>query len=235
MKEFEGSYPNSPLVEVVFEIRFPDEPSVDCKRDVFYETIRGSFPRVLVPTTKEGGLAALEPYRFESEDKKRVLMIAMNRFAYSARQYARYEQFAAEALKWVILFSETYELPRLNRTGLRYINIIRFSREGGLIPLHRFLKVKIDLPESFPDDFENLSLAFHSRTDGGSITTKIEKVIAADSSHEAILLDFDYAKDKDLRMDHIEEYLEESHANTKSFFEGLITEQYRQYLKGEVL
>ena len=87
MKEFEGSYPNSPLVEVVFEIRFPDEPSVDCKRDVFYEKIRGSFPRVLVPTTKEGGLAALEPYRFESEDKT-MTVVTMPKFGMTMEEGA---------------------------------------------------------------------------------------------------------------------------------------------------
>ncbi len=48
MAEYKEIYPNSPLVEVVFEVRFPGEPGVECNRDIFYEKIRGDFSNVLV-------------------------------------------------------------------------------------------------------------------------------------------------------------------------------------------
>jgi uncharacterized protein (TIGR04255 family) len=104
-----------------------------------------------------------------------------------------------------------------------------------LIPLNRFLKIRLDLPEVFPDNFENLNLVFISKTSGGAITTKIESMISVDRSHEAILLDFDYAKEKELTIESIDQYLEESHAYTKRMFEELITDEYRQYLKGDTI
>lgn len=235
MAEYKDIYPNSPLVEVVFEIRFPGEPRVECNRDNFYEIIRRDFPNVLVPSIKVGGFPSLEPYRFESEDKLMGMMIAINKFAYYVRHYQGYTQFSKEALDWIAQFDNTFKISKLNRTGLRYINIIPFSREGGLIPLKRFLKMRISLPEIFPDNFENLSLVFISKTEGGAITTKIESIIAADRSHEAILLDFDYAKEKDLKTDSIAQYLEESHSHTKRVFEELITDEYRQYLRGDAI
>jgi len=228
-------YLNSPLLEAVFEIRFPSEPRIECNRDIFYEKIRADFPNILVPSTKIGGFPALEPYRFESTSQKSGMMIAINKFAYYVREYQGYAQFKKDVLKWANAFGQGYRLQKLERSGLRYINIIPFSRESGLVPINRFLKVRIDLPEVFPKNFENLSLVFRSKTEGGAITTKIESIISIDQSHEAILLDFDYAKDKDLSMSSVEEYMEEGHAHTKRVFEELITDEYRNYLKGEVV
>jgi uncharacterized protein (TIGR04255 family) len=235
MFEYKDIYPNSPLVEVVFEIRFPGEPRVECNRDIFYEKIRGDFPNVLVPSVKTGEFPALEPYRFESEDKLVGMMVAINKFAYYVRKYPGYSQFSKEVLKWGKEFVNIYRISNLNRSGLRCINIIPFSRESGLIPLNRFLKIRLALPEVFPDNFENLNLVFISKTSGGAITTKIESMISVDRSHEAILLDFDYAKEKELTIESIDQYLEESHAYTKRMFEELITDEYRQYLKGDTI
>ena len=235
MAEYKDIYPNSPLVEVVFEIRFPGEPRVECNRDLFYEKIRESFPKVLVPSIPAGGFPALEPYRFESEDQKSGMMVALNKFAYFARSYPGYAQFRNDAKKLVSEFVNAYRISKLIRTGLRYINIIPFSRESGFIPVNRFLKIKLQLPEVFPDNFENLSFVFISKTPDGAITTKIESIITADRSHEAILLDFDYSKEKELAIDSIEQYLEESHGHTKRIFEELITEEYRGYLKGDAV
>jgi uncharacterized protein (TIGR04255 family) len=162
MAEYQDIYPNSPLVEVVFEIRFPGELRVECSRDIFYEEIRGDFPNVLVPPVKDGGFPALEPYRFESEDKLAGMMIALNKFAYYARRYPGYGQFSKEVLRWATEFGKIYKITKLNRSGLRYINIIPFSRESGVIPINRFLKIRFDLPEVFPGNFENLSLVFIS-------------------------------------------------------------------------
>jgi hypothetical protein len=74
-------YPNSPLEAVVFEIRFPGEPAIECHRDQFFTDARDEFPRVFVPTLKAGKAAALSPYRFQREDESSSLLTAMSLFA----------------------------------------------------------------------------------------------------------------------------------------------------------
>ncbi|GAG28299.1 unnamed protein product, partial [marine sediment metagenome] len=76
-------YPNSPLAEVVFEIRFPGEPAVECRRDDFFALVRQDFPKVWVPNIEAGQAVALQSYHFKSEDDKETLMVAINRFAYA--------------------------------------------------------------------------------------------------------------------------------------------------------
>lgn len=228
-------YKNAPLVETVFEIRFLGEPAVECGRDKFYEQIRDTYSKVLVPRLVEGKAMAVEPYRFEREDGTYGVMLSINKFAIYCKKYEGFDLFKRETIRLVDIFGKLYKVKKLTRTGLRYINIIPFTREGKIIPLQNYLNIKVGLPKSISTDFANLNLIFISKTDSGSITTRIEPAISQDRSHEVIILDFDYAKEKDLSFDSILQYLDESHQHTKYLFEELITDGYKKVMKGEVV
>lgn len=227
-------YTNSPLVEVIFEIRFPAEPVVECRRDVFYDYIRKDYSKVFVPPAKDGGYVALEPYRFEKEDHSSGIMLAISKFSYYCRKYPGFDKFKKEVLRLTDIFKKSYpKINTLNRTGFRYVNIIPFTREGGVVPLDKFLNVRLQLPTTIPEKYGNISLGFVAKTNGGSVATRIETLLAADKSGEAILLDIDYAKEEKLLINNLRKYLDESHTYSRQLFEDLITDTYREYLKGE--
>lgn len=228
-------YKNDPLVETVFEIRFPGEPAIECNRDKFYEKIRNDYPGVLVPNFIQGVALATEPYRFERKDRTNGVMLSINKIAVYCKKYEGFKFFKKETMRILSIFGEFFKIKKLNRTGLRYINIIPFTREKNIIPIKNYLNIQIKLPKSMSTDFKNLSMIFVSQTEGGNITTRIEPVISENQTEEAIMLDFDYAKEKDLNLDSIDAYLEESHKHTKDLFEGLITDNYRKVMRGEVI
>lgn len=229
-------YPNSPLEEVVFEIRFPGEPVVEGRRDIFYDLVRKDYPKVLVPSTKEGSFVALEPYRFEKEDASSGVMLAINKLSYYSRKYPGFKEFRKESLGLISKFRKAYpRISKLSRTGFRYVNIIPFTREEGLIPVENFLTVSLKVPGTIPEKYNNISIGFISESDGGSITTRIETMATADKSGEAMLLDIDYAKEKKLTVTAVNKYIDESHKRARQVFEDLITENYRLFLRGETL
>lgn len=229
-------YPNSPLVEVIFEIRFLGEPVVECRRDIFFELVRQDYPKVLVPPTKEGSFVALEPYRFEREDSSSGIMLAMNKFSYYSRKYLGFNEFKKEVMKLINKFKKAYpKINKLQRTGFRYVNIIPFAREKGIIPLDNFLKIELQMPTSIPRKYNNISIGFVAETNGGSITTRVETMVAADETGEAILLDIDFAKGKNLSIADVRKYINESHKYARQLFEDLITDNYRMFLRGETL
>lgn len=178
---------------------------------------------------------AFEPYKFEREDGTYGAMLSINKFAIYCKKYEGFDLFKKETMRMVDIFRKLYKVKKLTRIGLRYINIIPFTREGEIIPLQNYLNIRVGLPESISTDFANLNLIFVSKTDGGSITTRIEPAISPDRSHEVIILDFDYAKEKDLSFDSISQYLNESHRHTKYLFEELVTDGYKKVMKGEVV
>jgi uncharacterized protein (TIGR04255 family) len=228
-------YKNAPLVETVFEIRFPGEPSIECNRDKFYEKIRSVYAKVLVPGFQGGTIAAQPPYRFEREDGTSGVILSINKISFYCKRYEGFKLFKKETMRVFSIFRELFKVQKLKRTGLRYINIIPFTREKNVIPIKNYLNIQIDLTKSISTDFKNFNMIFVSQTEGGSITTHIEPVISKVQTEEAIMLDFDYAKESDLDYGSIEEYLEESHKHTKDLFEGLITDDYRKVMRGEVI
>jgi len=227
-------YPNQPLVEVVFEIRFPGEPIIECKRGEFYDKIRENYPNVLVPQLKAGAFPALVPYRFERSDGAAGTMVAIDKFSYYSRKYPGYDNFKKEFFQLLSEFNKLCNLNKLNRVGWRYVNIIPFTRENGNIPFKRFLNSDLRLTKDIQDGYENLSLMLVSKTGDCSITTILESTKSSDATREALLLDFDCSREKDLCFPKIETYIDESHGTARTMFEQMITDDYRKYLRGEL-
>lgn len=235
-------YPNQPLVEVVFEIRFPGEVRVECERHLFWEKIREDYPNVLVPHPNPEKPIALMPYKFTSVDGSMTVMVSMISLALSANIYPGYKEFSKKILKIYKVFKNVFPIKKINRIGWRYINVIPFVRENGSIPLPRFLNVGFKLPETIPDLFKNLNLVFESEYQDGSIITHLQvlqKTAERGVAGEALLLDIDYGKiptdEQDLKFEDVPKYLDEAHSKTRKLFEEFITDEYRQYLRGDVI
>lgn len=224
-------YPNSPLVEVVCEIRFPGELAIECRRDEFYEKIRDRYPTILVPKVGDG----LAPYHFENKGRTAEIMLAINRFSFHEKKYSGHKKFIKEFVRLAKILGEIYAVKKLNRLGWRYINVIPFSRENEIVPLQRFTSFGLKLPEGMSDKFENVSIVFISKAPGGTITTRIESIIRSNDQQEALLMDFDFAMTEKLSFSRINSCVSRAHEQTRAIFENLITDDYRQYLRGETI
>jgi len=227
-------YPNQPLIEVVFEIRFPGEPVIECKRYEFYNKVRKDYSHVIIPSIQAEGFPALNPYRFEKADGSAGTMIAIDKFSYYTHKYPGYDEFKKEFLLLVSEFNKLFNLTKLIRVGWRYVNIISFTRENGHIPLKRFFNSVLHLGKDISDEYENLNIILVSKKDAYSITTRLESMKKTDGSGgEALLLDFDCSNNKDLWFPKIETYIECTHNIARNMFEQIITTDYRKYLLGE--
>ncbi|MEW6534549.1 MAG: TIGR04255 family protein [Candidatus Auribacterota bacterium] len=225
-------YPNSPLIEVVFEIRFNPNFRIKTQLDQFYEQISAEYNSILFPNMEVGQIIGNERYRFEKKDHSAGILIALDRIAYYCRDYQGHKVFISEALKILDLFHSTFRIAKLTRLGWRYINLIPFIREDGSIPLERFFTLKLTLPSEIDGKLNNLNTIFILDIKGGQITTKIEPIMNEDSK-EAIVLDFDYSKIDGLDFSNISGEISNAHKQTRQLFELLITPEYRSYLRGE--
>lgn len=228
-------YPNSPLIEVVFEIRFKGVVAVECHRDEFYQEVAKEYPNVLVPHVDSSTPPALQAYKFEKEDKSAGIMTAINRIGYYSRKYPGYNEFKKETLRIFEIFNKIFKLKNLTRSGWRYVNIIPYAREESLIPLKRFLHFDIKLPLIQSDSFNNIDVKFHIPIKDDLFSVTITSLINPINKQEALALDLDYSKSKGLKYSKTGNHIKESHGFAREFFEKMITEQYRKYLKGEVI
>jgi uncharacterized protein (TIGR04255 family) len=226
-------HPNSPLVEVVFQIRFPGETVIECKRHEIQDKIRDDYPNLLVPPVHEGAHIALEPYSFEKEDQSSGLMVALNSFAYYCREYPGFEAFESECLRLLDMLGSIVPLKKLNRVGLRHINLIPFVKEDGRIPIDNYFVLGEKLLALFPGGFNAFNMAFVLPLEGAAITTRIESVRKSGGEQEALLLDFDFAKTEGLDFSRIPVYLTEAHERSAELFRDLTTQVFRDYIKGD--
>jgi uncharacterized protein (TIGR04255 family) len=105
---------------------------------------------------------------------------------------------------------------------------------GRGVPITEFLRVGVAFGGDTVRDFGKFYLAAEFPSASGSLTIQVGS--GNDEQQEkTLILDFDFAKTENLVVRDVHRYLDESHADTKRLFESLLTDEYRTYLRGEVV
>src|SRR5574341_237485 len=228
-------YKNPPLIEAVFEIRFPPELSIEAKRDKYYNKIKSEFPEInppLILSTPE--VYALKSYLFRDRLREKAIQYTINRFSFHRYKYLGFNAFKEEALGYIRMFIEHYGINFINRTGLRYVDHIPILKEEGFVPLKRYLNFGYKAPSSIPDKYEGLNTLLLLRLNEGRLRILIQYLkLAEEKEKEVLILDFDYFYEGEFPIFDIEKKLDESHKHTKQIFEDLITEEYKAIMNKE--
>lgn len=135
-------YPNSPLHEVICQLRFPTILTINNVEPAdFQETIRADFPQYArrqdMPAPKVTGLGGPNPqverqqpvtnYHFLSADGVWKLNLTKDFIALSTLRYPGWEAFARQLDKPLAAFIKLYKPAYFQRVGIRYVNL--FSRQ----------------------------------------------------------------------------------------------------------
>ena len=225
-------YKNPPLIEAIFEIRFPAELSIECRRDKFYEKIRNDYPQILVPVVM-GESPSLKSYEFRGLEGKKIIRCSINMFSIHTNKYEGFARFREDCLKYTKLFNGLYSITSLKRTGLRYINHIPIVRIEGCIPIQEYLKFGYSLPSELGmDKYELFDTTLITRVGEGKLRllTRYLEVPGAPQK-EFILLDFDHYHEGELEAGKIADYLSKSHMHTKKIFEDIISDKYKMVME----
>lgn len=226
-------YPNSPLRDVACEIRFPGEMEVETNRHVFWNKIRERYCDILVPKAQLDIAPALQHYRFRDSQRQRLLGVALNRFAFSESEYSGHESFIGEFFSLADTFCSCYPgLTKLNRVGWRYINVIPYVREGAFVPVAKFLKAELSIPQPVFPECSGFDIRISAHQ-----SPKVNVRIASTAHPEyAILLDIDVVfEEQAIPFDDYKGRVQAAREVGRHQFEELITDDYRQYLRGDEL
>ncbi len=226
-------YKNAPLVEAIYEIRFPAKLEIESKRDKFYNRIKNEFPKIYLPLLKGGEAPSLQPYRFTKEDESGHVFFSLNIFYFTTKKYISFKEFKKEALSLTKDFCSFFKVQELNRSGLRYINKIPIIRKKGIIELNKYLNFGFNLPKSIPSSYKNFKAEFITELRFGNLRVLAEyQELEEPSKDEIIILDFDYFIEGKLDSVKLEKYIDESHKHTKQAFEALIADPYKKVMGG---
>lgn len=130
-------YGKNPLIEVVFQVRFPrfltietEPPSEFQKlvisdfpiyeqRQIFQFSISSGPVDSRMPSETQGKIHA-----FLTADREHTIMLGSDSLAVTCARYVRWENFVDRVAKMLGAFQQIYRLPIYTRIGLRYVDVI---------------------------------------------------------------------------------------------------------------
>lgn len=248
-------YNKSPLVEVVFQLRFPTILSINASQPVdFQEKIRKDYPYFeeileeqnelnIQPAEMKAHLrriAGIKNYAFVSTDRTFKINLTASFIAFSTMAYTQWEDFSAEIKKLLALFEETYHPAFYTRIGLRYVDIITKSRwELEDRAWHELIKPHV-LGVVTPDREEGTS-SFISESEYAEVGSEyiqkshIEFVHVNDSKEISLLIDCDYFTNRETMLSETWVKAECLHKNSNSFIANAITEILNDAMEPETI
>lgn len=140
----EKVFPNAPLKEVAYEIRFA--PLLRVQRDLadFQGKIVSSYPTyttesVMLDTDQVQG------WRFTSDDRGRTVRVTERSFGFITNRYVSFEKYVSELLRLQETFTGIFDIQAVKRVGLRYINNIAVELREGEASLLEYVNPVIDV------------------------------------------------------------------------------------------
>jgi uncharacterized protein (TIGR04255 family) len=226
-------YKNAPLVESVFEARFPGDLSIETKRDQFQKALKTDFPKLYVPNVVIGKAPALQHYQFRKEDESAKVSLSVNSFAYSCARYPGFEIYKEDLEKVWTIFSDFFDVPTFTRLGVRYINHLLVIRdERGGIPLSHYVNAQLQLTDSFPGEIVNeLDFAASCPIPGGELRVLLQNNKRQEGL-EVLVLDLDFSRKGMIERDERTPFIDEAHAQIERVFVSLISDDYKKIMEG---
>ncbi|MBX3069145.1 MAG: TIGR04255 family protein [Thermomicrobiales bacterium] len=231
---------NSPLREVICQIRFPtilaiaEEPLFR-----FQDRIRNRFPELIeehemqVRFSGEPGSLSSEidskrrVFRFTDAENKRQVALASDWIAVTTSDYESWESFGEDVRAVLDSATFLYRIPYAKRVGLRYINEVPIAQDSsdskhmkGLVRPEYVSLLQTDAWD-MPEEFLTQFLLTNGET---KLVTRFSSRLENDS--HVLRLDFDcYREGTSLSLGNIDSQLTEMHDVIYRAFRWSITEE----------
>ena len=236
-------YKKSPLLEVIFQLRFPTILAINATAPVeFQEKIRNNYPYYKEETEQQneliinsmGAPTAVKRnenknYSFVSLDSKWKVNLTSSFIALSTTSYTQWEDFEVKAKDIVASFEAVYKPAFYTRVGLRYVDAITKSKWGlkdrkwnELLQPH-VLGIMTDEIESGVNSYVSEA---EYKVPGSDAFTKVhfELVHINNSSETSLLIDCDYFASKTTPKEQVQKIAGTLHTNSSNFIGKAITQ-----------
>jgi uncharacterized protein (TIGR04255 family) len=239
-----GSYPNPPVIEVAWELKYNDPNFIDTSKEKlekdFYDMVRGKYPNIepiyesiiqfkLKPIDQRAD-NRLFGYSYTDQNENNFIKITRESLNIATRTHKNFQNFK-EILLFVIKSFESlfvdFHKKQFERIGLRYVNLIEiFNNDKNQI--EKYLKLPID--NNFAtSSIKNFKFEMIQEINKDFLLKWIYQSIIAEGQPK-ILLDLDVFNQSSIKMinlvDNISDITTEMHKIIKEHFQKSITEEF---------
>jgi len=241
-----------PLSEVAFEISFSRQFLVENRIAEFQQGISGSYPNssdefmVRLPPsvgfgkpTRAGGLVApVRTFVFQNQSGTRSIKASVINVNFVVTDYRDFDDYKNALLLVLGSAMRIFELRRIERFGLRYVNRIPIPRKSGPLAFRNYVHQPIDLSFFNAHALANFLLEARLDLDAERRLTVRGGLLPSDpeDGDYTYLLDLDSYSDvpRAISQEALPAILDDYHEAIETEFRRSMTDKYWRYLeKGE--
>lgn len=245
MREYKRvRYQKSPLIEVIFQLRFPTILSINASQPTeFQEKIREKYPFYQESNEQQNEMifgpdgnpvqiktSSTKNYAFVSADNKYKINLTSSFISISTLKYTQWEDFR-EHIEFVVpVFESVYNPPFFTRVGLRYVDVINRSSLGleevswnELIEPHVLGIMTPDIETGIKSYRANAEY----QNSGSDIATKVhfELVHVNNQKELSLLIDCDYFSQSITQKEDVNTVANLLHTTSSNFIYNAITDR----------
>ena len=245
MKEYRRvRYQKSPLIEVVFQLRFPTILSINAKQPMeFQEKIREKYPfyqegdeqqneMIIGPdgSPVQMKMNSIKNYAFISSDKNYKINLTTSFISISTLKYTQWEEFRKHIEFVVPIFEIVYKPAFYTRVGLRYIDVIN-REELGLEKVSWNELIEPHVLGIMTSDIETGIKSYRADAEyqipENNAATKVhfELVHVNNQKELSLLIDCDYYSQSTIQKESVNTVADMLHASSSNFINNAITER----------
>ncbi len=229
-------YNNSPLCEVVFELFFTTNSWNSVIPGLFYSNIREKFPETKQRSaTNNGNTEEITLYI----NKESNMIIQLSRSMMSVNKlpkyngwdnFSQYIDFALKAL------NKTFDILRINRIGLRYINRFDINKHS-VENIKDFLYIHPNVPENLSNEASSIQMLIEYPQSGTNIpdvmTLNLSTIRPIDQMRAPLSFEINCINLSSNIINHedIKKWLNESHNKINNTFDLCLTEKAKILFK----
>lgn len=242
-------YGNNPLVEVIYQLRFPTILSINASDPVqFQEEIKNDYPyyrkivqenEIVVNDVKRTVISETN-HEFVNEEKTTKVNLTSSFIAVSSLKYERWEVFREVVQSVKQIFEKLYTPPFYTRVGLRYKDIIDRTRFGlankGWVDLIKPHVLGI-IDQSNQNCLQQWEVNSEYTFEGTDIATKKMLTLANKEGDPlpVMVFDCDYFKMGNISIDSVVDLSNNLHDKSSTFLRSAITEELHQAMNPQAL
>lgn len=235
-------YEKPPIVESVFECRFPADSAWDLAvpgllyqelKDLFPQRERRLFGEMRFENVPEGLLQQVRPVEqviFRTLEKNTYVQISSGKISVHRQPpYGSWRDFGPLVGRVIKTAANVMGQQKTERLGLRYIN--RVTLPGEIVDLEEYFDFRPNPGDRLPKVLGrfHLLVEFPFAEARDLCRVQLSTALAEQPSHSAFLLDLDYFN---LRQGAVDltgapAWIEEAHTRIEDAFEGCITDRSR--------
>jgi uncharacterized protein (TIGR04255 family) len=225
-------YPNQQLQSVSLCTYFSGRASALTGLSDVQREFDDRFPRLYVPHAVHGQATSLQPYQLRSGDNGRqeALAVAVNQATYISFEYPGYPTFSREACGVLARTYEIINVMQLLRVEYRYENLIAVERLQGVLSLDKIARPLV--PSGCSTDQGLVALRTEWRAKWSKGVLGIAAIVEEEGGVDVLRLIISAVCDPAGAVTQLEGFASDAHGQARACFESIITDEFRDVLKG---